>query len=320
MAPPYDILTFGDTAIDLLLTGRDVTPQFGQVEKLIDDYAVDLGGSCCLFAAQAAKLGMKVAILGRVGDDLFGHLVLDKLAQAGIDTQFIRIDKALKTGFTAHLTPTGVEDRAMLTVVGSTGALMTHDVDDEKLKLARHLHYGSLFLHTGLLPEWINILQRAKALNVSTSLDTNYDPSGRWALDWSSALTHVDVLMPNEQEARFIGRQPTQDASIADLRQRVPLLALKLGAAGARLYHAGEVYQVVPLPAQPGGDAAGAGDAFDAGFLAGWLSSLPLQTCLEIACMSGRAVAGQMGGYAGQLWRCDVPALASSSTTTLDGE
>jgi sugar/nucleoside kinase (ribokinase family) len=63
----YDILTFGDLCVDLIMTGPDVTPQFGQVEKLVADYTLEMGGSCSIFACQAAKLGLHTAILGRVG-------------------------------------------------------------------------------------------------------------------------------------------------------------------------------------------------------------------------------------------------------------
>jgi sugar/nucleoside kinase (ribokinase family) len=302
----YDILTFGDTAIDLLISGRDVTPQFGQAEKIVADYQLELGGSCCLFAAQAAKLGRRVAVLGRVGDDEFGRLLIRKLADAGVDTQFITVDPALKTGLTVHLTPSGSSDRAMLTYEGSLSALRPAEVSDELLQAARHLHYGSLFLHTGLLPDWVHILRRAKAHGLTISLDTNWDPTEQWDSGLGEALPLVDVLLPNEQEARLIARRDTLDAALAHLRQQVKLIALKLGADGARVYADDTVLNCVPPPADAGGDSTGAGDAFDAGFLAGWLRGLPLQTCLEIACACGRGVAGKAGGYAGQLWEKDV--------------
>ncbi len=307
----YDVLVFGDTVVDLLMTGPDITPEFGQVEKLADDYHVDLGGSCCLFAAQAAKLGLRVAILGRVGDDAFGRLVVDKLTEAGADTQFITVDPALKTGLTIHLSSSGAHDRAMLTVLGSLNALTPADVTDDLLQCARHLHYASLFLHTGLLPGWVNILRRARANGMTISLDTNWDPSDRWEDGLAQALPLINVFMPNEQEAMRIARRDTLDDALAVLRSQVPILALKRGAAGATVFSGEQVLSFVPAPATPGGDTTGAGDAFDAGFLAGWMNGMPLQTALEIGCGCGRGVAGAVGGYAGQVWRQDVPALAA---------
>lgn len=308
--PDYDIIVFGDTAIDLLVSGRDVTPQFGQVEKLVENYQVDLGGSCCLFAAQAAKLGLRVAVLGRVGDDDFGRMVIGKLADAGADTRFITVDPTLKTGLTVHLTPVDSGDRAMLTVLGSLSALTPADVTDDFLKLGRHLHYGSLFLHTGLLPDWVNILRRAKQHGLTVSLDTNWDPSGVWNSGLSEALSFIDLLMPNDQEACLIAHRSSLHEAVEVLRQKVAILTLKQGAAGAQVYQGESMLTAVPALAEPGGDSTGAGDAFDAGFLAGWLRGLPLQTCLEIASACGRSVAGRIGGYAGQLWQQEIPDLA----------
>ena len=51
----YDVITIGDMCVDLIVTGSDTTPRFGQVEQLVDDYSLDMGGSCCFFACQAAK-------------------------------------------------------------------------------------------------------------------------------------------------------------------------------------------------------------------------------------------------------------------------
>jgi len=54
------------------------------------------------------------------------------------------------------------------------------------------------------------------------------------------------------------------------------------------------------VPPAVGGDSVGAGDSFDAGFLAGWLRGLPLKQCLDVACHCGRSVASAIGGLQGQ--------------------
>ena len=304
---PFDVVVFGDTCVDLILNDADIVPQFGQVEKLVADYDLQMGGSCCIFAAQAAKLGLKVALLGRVGADAFGRLILDTLSAAGVDTRHIIADGGLRTGITVHLTQG--DDRAMLTHPGSLSALTIEDLSDELLRSARHLHYGSLYLQTGLLPHWIDILGRAKALGLTTSLDTNWDPDQVWDRGLAQALPNVDVLLPNEQEAVYLSGQADPEAAFAYLRERVPLLVVKRDAAGALTWQEGESYAQAVSPAVAGGDGIGAGDSFDAGFLAGWLAGLPVQTCLAIGCACGRAVAGAVGGSAGQLRRAQIAEL-----------
>ena len=308
MTKSYDIISFADTCVDLILRDDNVAPRFGQVEKLVADYDLVMGGSCCIFATQAAKLGLKVALLGRVGDDAFGQLILETLSAAGVDTQHLAVDRKVRTGVTVHMVQG--DDRAMLTYPGSSNVLTAAEISADLLAEARHLHYGSLFLHTGLLPHWIDILKRAKRLGLTVSLDTNWDPSEAWDIDMDEALPFVDVMLPNENEAMLICGAASVPEATQYLCQRVPLLVVKRGAEGASAWMArAESVQLVDA-ADEGGDGIGAGDSFDAGFLSGWLDGLAIQDCLSIACQCGRAVASQIGGVKGQPQRLHIPELS----------
>lgn len=294
----YDVITFGDTCVDLIMLGRDVTPRFGQVEKLVDDYLLEMGGSCCIFACQAAKLGLRTAVLARVGNDMLGRLMIERMAGCGVDTRYVMTDPMLKTGLGVALAQGN--DRAILTYLGSASALTPADVTDEFLAMARHMHYGSFFLHTGLRPGVGDIFRRAKQLGLTISLDTNWDPAEEWNSTLMDVLPLTDVFMPNEQELRYISRRLTIEEGVAwVLDQGVSIVTVKLGERGARVYTRTEVQECQVQPAT-GGDSVGAGDSFDAGFLAGWLRGLPLARCLEIACACGRGVASRIGGVAGQ--------------------
>ena len=308
---PYDIIVFGDTCVDLILRDDDVAPQFGQVEKTVAGYDLVMGGSCCIFAAQAAKLGLRVAIMGRVGADYFGKLIVDALAEAGVDTRYIDVKDDLQTGVTVHLVQG--DDRAMLTHMGSLNKLTIADVTDEILASARHLHYGSLYLQTGLLPHWVDILARAKQLGLTVSLDTNWDPDERWDHDLERAYAYIDVLLPNEQEAMHLSGMDSYGAAITNLRQRVPLLVVKRDIAGAVAWQGEREFAQSVFEANEGGDGIGAGDSFDAGFLAGWLNGLPLASCLSLACECGRGVAGGVGGIAGQPVQSDFSVLQAEA-------
>jgi len=80
----------------------------------------------------------------------------------------------------------------------------------------------------------------------------------------------------------------------------VRLVTVKLGAEGALVDNGQATLRRKVAPVS-GGDSIGAGDSFDAGFLAGWLRGLPLERCLELACACGSSVAAKVGGLAGQL-------------------
>lgn len=294
----YDVLTFGDMCVDLILSGADVTPQFGQVEKLIDDYMLEMGGSCNIFACQCAKLGLKTAVLGRVGDDSFGRLILRRLEECGVDTSLVIVDPRRKTGLGVALCPPG--DRAILTYLGTINAVYPEDVTDAVLRQARHIHHGSYYLHDNLMPAIPEIFQRAQALGCSTSLDTNWDPADAWTANLPSTLPHTTVFMPNDQEAQRISRLNGLDEAAQDfLRQGVELVTIKAGADGAFAYTKDSRWQR-PVNPVTGGDSIGAGDSFDAGFLAGWLRGSSIEECLRIATACGSAVAAKIGGLAGQ--------------------
>jgi sugar/nucleoside kinase (ribokinase family) len=294
----YDILTFGDMCVDLIVTGSDVVPRFGQIEQLVDDYELEMGGSCLIFACQAAKLGLRVGIVGRIGEDEFGRLVVRRLVESGVDVQHVIVDPALKTGLGIALCQGN--DRAILTYPGSLNAVFPDQIDDDLLRSACHLHHGSFFLQTNLCPAIPGIFARAHSLGLSTSLDTNWDPAEKWNGALQQTLPLTDVFLPNEQEARFISRTSNVDDAIRFFqRMGIAITALKQGIEGAQVVSKDERHTCV-LPVSPGGDSIGTGDSFDAGFLAGWLRGMPLDQCLRIACHCGKEVAAQTGGIRSQ--------------------
>ena len=299
MPKPYDILTIGDMCVDLVLSGQDVVPEFGQVEKIVDSYLLEMGGSCCIFACQAAKLGLRVAIIGVVGQDSLGDLMITRLAEAGVDTRFVRIDPSLKTGLGIALA--SADDRAILTYLGSANAVRPGDVTDDWLQLGRHFHYGSYFLQTRLRPAVPQVLSRAQRLGLTTSLDTNWDPEDAWSGLIPDVLRHVDVFFPNHREALRISREHDIESAAALLSRHVPLLVVKRGVEGAMAVQGGEITLCRVAPASVVDDI-GAGDSFDAGFLAAWMGGLSIDQALRIGCACGRAVVGAAGGIAGQPW------------------
>ncbi len=302
--PANDLITFGDLCVDLLVSGGDVVPQFGQVEKLVGDYTLEMGGSCSIFACQAAKLGLRVGILGRVGTDRFGELILERLKESGVDCTHVVVDPDLKTGLTIALCK--ANDRAILTYMGGIDALTPADVSDDFLASARHLHHGSYFLQSGLRPGIPAIFARARQLGLSTSLDTNWDPAETWGEELGSLLPLVDVFMPNEPEALRIAHSSTVDVALDRLNAfGAGLIAVKQGADGALVSDGRRVLRQAVKPVS-GGDSVGAGDSFDAGFLAGWLRGYSLEESLRIACACGHSVASQVGGLRGQPFWADV--------------
>jgi sugar/nucleoside kinase (ribokinase family) len=291
---PFDILIAGELNVDIIVTG-DTVPEFGQVEKLVDDISVCAGSSSAIFAAAATRMGMRVLFASRVGDDLFGQFMIDALHQVGIDTSFIVRDPTIKTGVGIQLLRG--QDRAMLTFLGSIGAVTTADVRPEFYHMARHLHVASPFLLTGLRPSMAQMMREAKKAGMTVSLDTNWDPENRWQL--AGFFDCLDVFLPNENELRAISGKNTIEDGIREMEQRVPVLVVKQGRHGATGVCRGERLALDAFPVTVA-DTTGAGDSFDGGFLAGWLRGLSLRECLLLGLACGSLSTTQIGGFSGQ--------------------
>jgi sugar/nucleoside kinase (ribokinase family) len=286
----------GDVNADLVLSG-DVTPVFGQVEKLLDDASLVIGGSATIFACGAARLGLRVAFVGKVGNDVFGRFMVEALEQRGIDTRGIVHDPLVKTGLTVILSRG--HDRAMLTYAGTIGALRYDEIDLGILDGARHLHMGSYFLLEQLLPDVPRLFGAAQARGLTVSLDTNYDPAERWDSGLAETLRHVDIFLPNETELMRITQTPTWQEGLVKAAQSVPIVVAKLGGEGAAVQQGETFVRQAVLPVQVV-DTTGAGDSFDAGFVYGHLAGWPLARTLALAMACGACSTRAAGGTAAQ--------------------
>lgn len=292
---PYDILVAGEINPDLILIG-DVAPAFGQIEKLVDSATMTVGSSSAIFACGAACLGLKVAFVGVCGADVFGRFMLDELSRRGVDASGVIIDPALQTGLSVIINRG--TDRAILTHLGAIDHLQAEQVTDGLLQQARHLHVASYFLQTSLQPGLLDLFQRAHILGLTTSLDTNWDPSGEWR-GFDNLLGRVDVFLPNENEALALTGKPVVEAAAQALGRKCGLVAVKLGARGALACRGEDVARAEALPVQVM-DTVGAGDSFDAGFLYGFLNGWGLEKSLRLAAACGSLSTRCAGGTAAQ--------------------
>ena len=116
-----DLVVIGDCNPDVLVLGDDVTPAFGQQEKLVDRVSLEIGGSAAITAVAAARLGLRVALVATVGRDPAGAFMLDQLAREGVDVRAVIVRDGIPTGMTVALSRGG--DRAILTALGAIAAL-----------------------------------------------------------------------------------------------------------------------------------------------------------------------------------------------------
>lgn len=313
-----DVLVIGDANPDLLLTG-DTVPRFGQAEQLLDSADLLLGGSAAIVACGLARLGVATALAAVVGDDRFGAFVLDELRGAGVDVSAVTVDGAAPTGLSVVLSEP--HDRAILTLPGTIPALTATAVREAVDRLRpRHVHVASYFLQPGLAEALPGLLDWLAERGITVSLDTNWDPSERWS-GLAEILRRVAVFLPNREEALAIaaavagtvaGTAPAgleeAASALSELGCRVVVKAGAEGGiafeGGARVAAAGGLHVTVA-------DTTGAGDSFDAGYLAALLAGVADEReRLRWAATAGSLSVRGRGGTAAQPTRAELGVAA----------
>ena len=305
----FDLLVVGELNPDVLVVDAEAQPMFGQVETIVEAIRMEIGSSSAIAACGAARLGLRVAFVGVVGDDAFGRFILDALDRAGIDVGGCRIDPAVPTGATVIITRG--EDRANLTAIGAIGELRASDVPRELLAAARHLHVGSTYLQRALTADLPELFAEARALGLTTSFDCNWDATEQWDAGIDRLLREADLFLPNLEEARRITARMAAPAAAGELLRRASegrepgrpfTLAVKHGAGGAMAMRGAWEYEVAEAAVLPVDvrDTTGAGDSFDAGFLYGTLAGWPLRDALELGVACGSLSCLGIGGTAAQ--------------------
>ena len=292
----FDLLVLGDANPDLILVG-DVEAVFGQAEKLVEGHHVAVGGSGAIMACGAARLGLRTAFAGVVGDDAFGRFMIDALEARGVDTRGVRVDPDRPTGLSVVLARD--DDRATLTSLGTIGDLAGAAVDPDLLVRARHVHVASYYLQRALQPDLPELFDAVHAADASTSIDPNWDPAERWDSDLLALLSRTDCFLPNSTEARDITGVDDIDVAAQALAGHGGVVAIKFGQGGGLVIQGDEVVRSESIPADVV-DTTGAGDSFDAGFIAGRLRGWPLARCLSVAVACGSLSTRAAGGTAAQ--------------------
>lgn len=297
MAPRLTVL--GDCNPDLVLTGN-ARPAFGQVETIVDDAALTIGGSGAITAAGAARLGIECELVATIGDDDLGRLQLSALRTAGVGVDRIAVRTGLTTGVTVVLGDG--DDRAILTAPGAIPSLTSADVDRTAIEGVDHVHVASLFLLPNLHPGLPDLLRIARDAGATTSLDTNWDPDGGWAGAIAPILDGTDLLLPNLAEAKRLSGEQDPEAAARALAARVPTVVVKLGAEGAIAIERGRDELVVSAhaPRLEPVDTTGAGDSFNAGFIAARLGGASLREALRMAVACGSLATRGLGGTSTQ--------------------
>ncbi|MEQ8356005.1 MAG: 5-dehydro-2-deoxygluconokinase [Kiloniellaceae bacterium] len=297
-SPSLDVVTLGRASVDLY--GQQIG---GRLEDMAS-FAKSVGGSPTNIAIGAARLGLKCGLVTRVGNEQFGRFILEQLAREGVETRGVVTDPERLTA----LAILGVRSDSEFPLLFyrdncADMALCEADIDPEFIGAAAALQISGTHLTTqGVRAATLKAVKAAKSAGRKVVFDIDYRPnlwglgghdSGAERYRESDAVTAVlqsvvadcDLIVGTEEEVHIAGGSRDTAAALRSLRAQCPaVLVLKRGPMGCLVFDGAipdDLEQGIQGPGFPVEvyNVLGAGDAFMAGFLRGWLKDEPLETC-----------------------------------------
>ena len=316
-APPprsFDLICVGRAAVDLY--GEQIG---GRLEDM-QTFAKYLGGSPANTAVGASRLGLRCAMLSRVGDEHNGRFVRETLAAEKVDTSRLRTDPSRLTA----LVFLGIRDRHTFPLVFyrdqcADMGLHVDDIEPTFIASARALLISGTHLsQPQTYDACVAAMQAAKAAGTRVVLDIDYRPV-LWGLTSpglgeqryvrsDSVSAHLQTVLPlcdlivgTEEEIHIAGGAPDSLQALRCIRSlTAALIVMKRGPMGCVAYE-GAIPENIEHGLQGPGfpvevfNVLGAGDAFMAGLLRGWVRDEPLADALRYANASGAIVVSRHG-------------------------
>lgn len=266
----------------------------------VHDIIRSFGGNGANACFAAARLGGRTRLVGLVGRDEEGDYVVRELREAGVDLRVARSE--LRTPATVVIVrPDGA--RAFLHRPGASREAFAEPLEftPELIAGCTHFHLANPFSLPRMRPEAARTLARARAVGLTTSLDTGWDTLGEWLEVIGPCLEHLDVLFVNEDEARRLSGCPNAESAGAFFHQRdVGATVVKLGARGCSVFEDGRA-ETVPGFEVAAVDTTGAGDCFAGAFLAGLQRGMTGVEAARLANAAGALSVERAGATTGLL-------------------
>jgi len=256
------------------------------------DFQMIPGGKGANQAAAAARLGGSVTMVGRVGDDAFGPNLTENLARQGVDTSKVRVDSETSTGVAIII----VDDTGENSIVISAGA--NGQVSQEDVNAAKDLINGAEYL---LLQHEIPFETVQHAIDVASLSGTRVilNPAPVRPIP-ADTLAKIDILVPNEIEARFLSDVQVDDLASAQeageriLQQGPTTVVITLGAKGALAVTKEDAVHV-PAREVEAVDTTAAGDAFIGGLAVALSEGHSLDEAVRYASGAGTLAVTKFG-------------------------
>lgn len=257
------VVCVGELLIDFFCTDIDVNLKQG------GNFVKQAGGAPANVSAAIAKLGGAASFVGKVGHDPFGGFLVDVLDQAGVDTQMVSKDDAVRTTM-AFVSLQANGERDFVFYRGADERLTMADVDLDYISKARVMHFGSATALLGgeALETYFSLIELARAQNMFVSFDPNYRTNlwqGRedeFIERARRGIGQADFVKVSDEELRLITAKEEMLEGVQALhRLGARVIAVTLGKEGTLISANGQ-HAVIPSVSVKSVDSTGAGDSF----------------------------------------------------------
>lgn len=297
-----NVLCAGIVVADHLCHPIDHLPAAGEL-VMTEKMVLSLGGCAANTAVDLAKMGERPAVVGRVGDDLFGRIVAEMLTQHGVDVRYLRKTPDQETSQTLIVNVRG-EDRRFIHSFGANAAFVAEDIPGDRLAAVRVLYVGGYLVMPKLDQAALAaVFARARKAGVTTVLDVVVPGPGDHLDALRQLLPEVDVFLPNTDEAAILTgeKDPVSQAKqFHDLGAGTVIITL--GAAGSVLWSDDAQLRAGAFPVTFV-DGSGGGDAFAAGYIYGLLHEMDVVDRLRYASALGASCVQSLGTTPGVFTR-----------------
>ncbi|HEX3727835.1 MAG TPA: carbohydrate kinase family protein [Pirellulales bacterium] len=275
-----DCLSVGILVADHLCDPIDRLPAAGELVRSAR-LPLAIGGCAANTAMDLARLDVKVGVVGCVGQDYFGRFIIEKLAAAAIDVRDVRQLDDAETSGTLIINVQG-EDRRFIHAPGANAHLQTTDIPLDRLRSAKVLYVGGYYLMPAIEGKPLaQLFRQARALGVTTVLDIVMPSTSDPWQQLAGVLAETDIFLPNHDEALALTglTDPTAQAE-RFVAAGARTVVITCGGQGSVLVSGKARLRAGTYPMEYKG-GTGAGDAFDAGFIAGVLAGQDPADCLR---------------------------------------
>lgn len=287
-----DLVVLGEFFLDLIFYDLPRAPKMGEEVKT-DGFEEFPGGGVATTALVAASLGCPTAVVTRVGRDIREMRAWRKLERSGVFLGACEYSLKFPTAKTVCAAFDG--ERMMIThdsINRGLHTLLTRPRVLRQLRKARHLH---LACPLRPLPTWTRAIRRCRLQGLTVSTDIGWNPEVLQSHSLPKVLRECDFAFPNELEAQAMTNEKSVERAALKLARWVRVPVVKLGRSGCIAVCDGKILRVKSIPVRTV-DPTGAGDAFDGGFLHGYLAGWPLEECLRAGNVCGALAATGAGG------------------------